>query len=200
MRTEINFKYILIGFLTIAIGNFFMEIVALFKDIEVLGWINIAIYILGWISIVLGTYKIRQNRIEFKRSFIIAICGIVFVIVEALLAVNGIRKGLVDEVFLSMGVMFFEYLSNLCILGMYFLVIKGVGQLMAKRGDVESGITGIKIAKVAIGVILTTMILIPFAYMLKSSITFIIGGISIGASLVAQLIMINSIRRFSKEA
>ncbi len=183
-------KYILAGLTLMAIGIAAVEIICLFKIITILNWAKMAVEAIGWILVIVGLFMLKNTRVEFKRSCILSVLGIVMLAGSGLLAFMYYRNGLGETAFIDIKVMFAAYLADLSMIGVYFLVVRGMGQLAAKAGNGKLGANSIRLTRMAVAAILVSMVLVPFSYALPTVLKFIVGILAIALGLVAEISMI----------
>lgn len=192
-------KYILAGLALMALSAAIIEVVFLFKNISMLNWADIGVHFVGWIMIIVGLYCIRGIRNEFSKGFIVAIFGTVMLLLSGGLAFLQYRDGLGETAFIDIYVMFASYLADIAMLALYFLLVRGMGQLVAKSGNTSLGKNSIKLSKLGIGVVLASMVLTPFSYVFPVAIKFILALIFIASGLVMQFAMIIYVNQGYKE-
>lgn len=192
-------KYILAGLALMALSTAIIEVVFLFKHISLLNWADIAVHFVGWIMVVVGLYCIRGIRNEFSKGFIVAILGTIMLVISGGLAFLQYKDGLGETAFIDIYVMFASYLADIAMLSVYFLLVRGMGQLVAKSGNGALGKNSLKLSRLGIGVVLGSMVLTPFSYVFPVVIKFILALIFIAAGLVMQFAMIIYVNQGYKE-
>ena len=154
--------------LTLFIGNY-----------NIVHWAEIAVTAVAWILIIIGLVSLKNKRTEFFRGLVGSLFGILGLAGESYFALMNIRAGLEDKVFLSMKPMFCEYVSDLAMLFVLYMLVRGTGQLIAKAGDMELAKISIKKSNLNPIVALIAMVMIPFGTVFSMPISIIIGSVGI---------------------
>ena len=183
-------KYVLAGLALMAIAIASVELVFLFKEIVILNWAKIAVKAIAWLLVIAGLYLIKNTRIEFKRSLFVSIIGILTLAGSGLLALMDYKAGLGDIAFMNIKVMFAAYVADLCMIGVFLMVVRGMGQLVAKAGNKKLGANSMRLTKIAVVAILASMVVTPFAHIWPIIVKIILGVIAIAIGFIAEIAMI----------
>lgn len=183
-------KYILTGLALMAVASAISSEMGVFKSISAVLWADLAIHVIGWIAIIFGMIQTRAFRVEFKRGLIASAAGFVCTAVQVLFVFKQFRAGLGAASFIDLYAMFFEYLSDILMLTVFYLSVKAMGQLMAKEGHTQMALSSKKIIKFGIIAVLVSMMIVPMAAIFPVVLKVAIATAAVVIGLLMEFLMI----------
>ncbi len=189
-------KYTLAGLALMAVLTALTGIVDQFAHISVLLWTNAAINLLAWVAVLYGMLLTSGKRIELRKGFFISIVGAVAKALSIVLVFKQYKKGIGATAFIDIYAMFMNYISQLAMLAIYYLLVIAMAQLLAKKGEKKLATDRIKVLKVGLITTVASIMLTPTVSVFPTIIAKILAVVVIVAGLLAQFIMI----RYANEA
>lgn len=186
-------KFALAGFSLIILANGFIDVFALFFNIPVINFVVMGVCAVAWLMVLLGFFGARNIRREFKYGSNAAFLGIAALAGQGFFALKEYRAGLGESIHMSLEVMFGEYWSNLFMLIAIYMAMVGLGQLLAKSGEVRRGKKSKSLGKVCVLTTLATYLLYPMVQIFPEVLGMILAIVVIVAGVIAQFMMVNYI-------
>ena len=185
-----NFNLAITGLVLILAADIVADLSLFAGEFNIIHWAEAGITAVSWILIIISLAGLRNKRKEFSIGFIASVAGLVFIMGECFFAYMNVRAGVVENVFVAMKPMFMEYISDLAMLLVFYMMVRGAGQLLTKNGNGELGSVSIKKSLVDPFTALIAMVLIPFGTVFSLPFSIIIGGIGIVLNAAVRLDMV----------
>ncbi len=189
-------KYTLVGLTLMAVMTALTSIADQFVHISVLLWTNAAINLLAWAAVLYGMFLTSGKRIELRKGFLISIVGLAAKALSILLVFKQYKNGIGEAAFIDIYAMFMNYISQLAMLAIYYLLVIAMAQLLAKKGEKQLAMERIKVLKIGLIATAASIMLTPTVSVFPTIIAKILAVVVIIAGLLAQFIMI----RYANEA
>lgn len=186
-------KYAMAGFSIMILVNAFGDGFGLFRNIPMILLVVMGVTGLAWLLSVAGFLAAKGVRKEFKYALNASILGVVAVAGEVLMALKDYRSGLAESLHMSMNVMFFEYWSKVFMLIAVYMTMVGLGQLLAKSGEVRRGKKSKELGKICVIVTMASYVLCPMVQILSGTLGDILAIAVLAVGVIAQFIMLNYI-------
>ncbi|MEG2298593.1 MAG: hypothetical protein RSB75_03255 [Anaerovoracaceae bacterium] len=177
-----------------AIATMAIEALNLWKQIDIASIVDIGVILLSFLFMLLGTIRLAHYRSEYRKAMILSAIGAGATLLELVLVLIDIKKG-AEGVFQGIEVMFMAYIGTLAMLGVFYFVIRGNAQLLAKHGEIKLAKKSLRVNKMATIVILITLLVIPGAYVFPLIVKYVLAGLGIAGSVFVKMYMCNIIDR-----
>ena len=185
-------KFVVAGLAIMAIATMAIEALNLWKPMDIASIVDVGVILIAFVFIVLGTLRLAPYRSEYRKAMVLSIIGAAATVLELLLILLDMKKG-VEGIFQGIEVMFMAYIGTLSMLGIFYFIIRGNAQLLAKHGEIKLAKRGLRATKWATIVILVTLLVIPGAYVFPKIVNIVLSGAGIIASIVVKMYMCNII-------
>lgn len=184
-------KFALAGFSLMILANAFIDGFGLFYNMPTISFMVMGVCGLAWLLILLGLLSARIVRKEFKYAMNASVLGFAALLGQAFFALKEYRAGLGDTMFMSVKVMFFEYWASIFMLIAIYMTMVGLGQLLAKSGEVRRGKKSRLRGKEFIFVTLAAYLLFPMVQIVSGTVGQILAIVVLAVGVAAQFMMIN---------
>lgn len=185
-------RYIVIGLGIMAIGVAISEGVNLFKMTSVSYLVNWLSYLIGFCLLLWAALKVRAVRKEFSRVFVLACVGLIVMAFALIVAALGYGAfGIIA--FIDIKAVFMKYIADIMMLGIYYFTLLGIYQLMAKNKIKNQYNRNIKNIKIAMVIVIVTMVFIPFAHAFSGAVKIVMGAVAISVNFIAKGYMLRLI-------
>ena len=186
-------KLALVGLGLMLLADIVADLTLFIGEINLVHWCELGVTGLAWILVIIGLLNLRHERKEFARGFIASIIGVLGILAQAFFVYKNISVGLEEGAFMAMKPMFTEYVSDLAMLFVLYMLVRGTGQLLAKGGMMDVAKKSIRKSNLDPIIAMVAMVLIPFGTAFSMPISIIIGAVGIVINAAMRLDMINYI-------
>lgn len=181
----------LAGLVLILIADIVADLSMFVGDFNLIHWAEAGVTGFAWILIIIGLAALKNIRKEFARGLIFSIIGLLSILGEAFFVFSNIRVGISGNAFVAMKPMFCEYFSDLMMLLVLYLLVRGCGQLIAKGGDMNLAQLSIRKSNFEPIIAILAMALVHFGTIFTMPFSIIIGAIGIIVNAAMRLDMVN---------
>ena len=172
-------QLVLVGMLLILVADVVADLTLFVGEYNIVHWAEIGVTGLAWLLIIIGLVGLKHKRREFARGLLGSLFGLLGILGQIAFVLLNISAGLEHNIFLDMKPMFCEYVSDLAMLFVLYMIVRGTGQLIAKAGDMPLAQASIKKSNINPIVALISMVFIPFGTVFSMPFSIIIGAIGI---------------------
>lgn len=187
-------KLALSGLLLVLIGDIVSDLSLFIGEINIVQWAEAGVTAVAWIMIIVALAGLRHTRKEFSRGFIASIVGLLAIVGECFFVFQNIRAEINVNPFVAMKPMFCEYFSDLMVLLVLYLLVRGCGQLIAKGGDMKLAQYSIRKSNLNPIIALIAMVLVHFGTIFNMPFSIIIGAVGIVVNAAMRVDMMNYIK------
>lgn len=191
-------KLVLLGLGLILIADIIADLALFIKDIDFIYWGELGVTVIAWILIIVGMLELRHKRKEFSKGFIASIVGLLATLGQAFFVYKNISVGLGKAAFMAMKPMMTEYISDLAMLFLLYMLVRGSGQLLAKADNMDMAKKSIVKSNLNPIVAMIAMVLIPFGSVFSMPISIIIGAVGIVINAAMRIDMMNYVNASTK--
>ena len=187
-------KLALIGLALILFADIVSDLAMFIGDFNVVNWAEAGVTAVAWIMIIVAFATMRHKRKEFARGFIVSIIGFLAIIGHMGFVFLNVRAEIGVNPFSPMKPMFCEYFSDLMMLLVFYLLVRGCGQLIARGGDMKLAQLSIKKSNTEPIIALLAMLLTTFGSIFNMPLSIIIGAVGIVVNAAMRVDMMNYIK------
>ena len=189
-----NINFAILGLVVMATSTALIDLAGAFKTIATVLLANLALHFISWLLICFSTYKMQNLDKRYKIGLYLSIAGEILLIGGSFFMFKEYRLfGIIG--FTSIQGMFFKYLSDLVMLGIYFLLIESLYQIKTRGKDGTGSNKALKRTKIFIVLILIAMMFTPFAYIFSKPIKYVLVVIFVGVGVFLKFSMISFLNR-----
>lgn len=179
-------KAITMGYALMAIALFIVQVLRFFGTNAVVEFAAMGVTLFAWILVFTGFAGLARYGGEFRRGKVAAMAGAVFVVLEVIFAIRGLRSEVSGQAFIDIYVLFFTFASVVTMLYAYAKAFKGYGPYVARASEQVAARYPRTTALVGVLLILF-MIAIPIMMMLPKVPGFLGTFIMASLALLLQL-------------
>ena len=187
-------KLALVGLGLMLIADIVADLTLFVGEINAIHWGEFGVTAVSWILIIIALVALKHKRKEFARGLVAAIVGLLALCGEAMFVVMNIRAQISGNPFVAMKPMFCEYFSDLMMLLVMYLLVRGSGQLIAKSGDMQLAQQSIRKSNLNPIIAMIAMVLVPFGTAFSMPFSIIIGAIGVVVNAAMRLDMMNYVK------
>ena len=144
-----NINFAILGLVVMATSTALIDLAGAFKTIATVLLANLALHFISWLLICFSMYKMQNLDKRYKIGLYLSIAGEILLIGGSFFMFKKYRLfGIIG--FTSIQGMFFKYLSDLVMLGIYFLLIESLYQIKTRGKDGTGSNKALKRTKIFI--------------------------------------------------